>query len=144
MTDFMHVGVTVVDLERTIAFYSKWFGFKVVGEVRFPPEFFQDSNTLYRLPPDVDCEMRMIESEDHKCILELFRFSNAEPGKTVLWQQAGFHHLAFKVPDIPTLYDEMAKDGIEFFFPPKRRGPDGDRHWIFFKDPDGNMLELWD
>jgi catechol 2,3-dioxygenase-like lactoylglutathione lyase family enzyme len=47
------------------------------------------------------------------------------------------------VESIPAVYEQMLADGIEFFFPPKKRG-NADAHWIFFKDPDGNMVELWD
>jgi catechol 2,3-dioxygenase-like lactoylglutathione lyase family enzyme len=143
-TDFMHVGVTVSNIDKSIEFYSKWFGFKKLDGLRFPPEFFQDSKSLYNLPDGVYCDMAMVESEDQKCVLELFQFSNVEPGGTALWEKTGIHHLAFKVSSIPELYDKMLADGVEFFFAPKERMPGSGEHWIFFKDPDGNMLELWD
>jgi catechol 2,3-dioxygenase-like lactoylglutathione lyase family enzyme len=144
MADFMHVGVTVTDLEQTIAFYAKWFGFKKIQEMHFPAAFFQDSESLYHLPPEVDCQMAMIESEDQKCVLELFQFSNVEPGEGIQWQKTSIHHLAFKVDNIPEVYDAMLSDGVEFYFAPKFRGDSKTEHWIFLKGPDGITLELWD
>jgi catechol 2,3-dioxygenase-like lactoylglutathione lyase family enzyme len=143
-TDFMHIGLTVLDLERSIGFYSKWFGFKKIEELRFPPEFFESSESLYHLPPGVYCDMVMIESEDQKCVLELFCFSNVKQGGAAVWNETGLHHLAFKVPDFARLCETMAAEGVEFFFAPKERQPGSDKHWVFLKDPDGVMVELWD
>jgi len=143
-TDFRHVGVTVTDLERSIEFYAKWLGFKKIDGLRFPPEFFEDSRSLYQLDDGVFCDMAMLESEDQKCVLELFRFSDVEAGSQAVWNRTGIHHLAFKVPNIPELYEKMVAEGVEFYIPPKERGEGSGAHWIFFKDPDGVMLELWD
>jgi len=143
-TDFRHVGITVTDLERSIAFYSKWLGFKEIDKLRFSPEFFEDSPTLYHQPDGVYCDMVMIESEDQKCVLELFRFSNVEAGPQAVWNRPGIHHLAFKVPNIPELYERMTAEGVEFYIQPKEREKGTGERWIFFKDPDGIMLELWD
>ena len=140
--EFMHIGITVTDLDKMVAFYEKYLGFKSMRGVRFDEGFISDSPTLYRQPAGVYSDMKMLES-DYGVTLELFQFSNVKQSPPYEWNMSGYHHLAFKVESIPALYDVMIKDGIEFFFPPKKRG-DGDAHWIFFKDPDGNMIELWD
>jgi catechol 2,3-dioxygenase-like lactoylglutathione lyase family enzyme len=142
--EFMHIGITVSDMDKMVGFYTKWFGFKKVGGLTFPPEFFSDSKSLYHLEDGVYSDMVLIESEDQRCVLELFQFSNVEIGGTIEWNKTGLHHLAFKVESIPELYERMRADGVEFFFAPKERVPGTPEHWIFFKDPDGNMLELWD
>jgi glyoxylase I family protein len=142
-TTFMHFGLTVSDLDRTADFYTKYFGFKKNMAHRFPKEFISDSDALYRQPEGVYSDMAMLESEDG-VVLEVFQFSNVEKAGPAEWQKTGYHHLAFKVESIPELYERMKADGIEFFFPPKKRMPTEPGHWIFFKDPDGNMIELWD
>jgi catechol 2,3-dioxygenase-like lactoylglutathione lyase family enzyme len=143
-TEFVHIGVTVTDIERTIEFYSKWFNFTKVAGTHFPPEFFQAAESLYQLPADVDCEMAMITSEDQKCTLELFQFSNVEAGGTPPWRKSGIHHFAFQVSDINDWYERMLASGVEFYFAPRPRGPGGAfGSWTFLKDPDGNMIELW-
>jgi catechol 2,3-dioxygenase-like lactoylglutathione lyase family enzyme len=39
-SSFLHVGITVTDIERTIAFYEKYFGFHVAFSGQFPDGFF--------------------------------------------------------------------------------------------------------
>jgi catechol 2,3-dioxygenase-like lactoylglutathione lyase family enzyme len=142
--DFVHIGMTVSDLERSIEFYSKWFGFEKQGGTRFPPEFFQAADNLYQLPDDVYCDMAMISSKDQKCTIELFQFSNVEATGTKEWQKTGIHHLAFQVADIQEWYEKMSADGVEFYFPPRERmKPGSGLYWSFFKDPDGTMIEIW-
>ncbi|MCL2121515.1 MAG: VOC family protein [Clostridiales bacterium] len=140
--EFMHMGITVSDLDKMTAFYEKYLGFKAQRSTRFDEGFISDSPTLYRQPAGVYSDMRMLSS-DFGVTLELFQFSNTEKSPPFEWPMTGYHHLAFKVESIPALYEQMIADGIEFFFPPKKRGA-SDAHWIFFKDPDGNMIELWD
>ncbi|MDR0469359.1 MAG: VOC family protein [Peptococcaceae bacterium] len=140
--EFMHIGITVTDIEKSSAFYEKYFGFKSLRSVRFDENFIGDAPALYRQPAGVYSDMRMLQS-DYGVTLELFQFSNVEKSELYQWQKSGYHHLAFKVESIPALYEQMKADGIEFFFEPKKRG-NSDAHWIFFQDPDGNMIELWD
>jgi catechol 2,3-dioxygenase-like lactoylglutathione lyase family enzyme len=143
--EFMHIGITVSDLDKMTNFYVKYFGFKAPERTgRFDENFIGDSPTLYRQPAGVYSDMRMLTS-DYGVTLELFQFSNGKQSPVFEWNMTGYHHLAFKVESIPKVYEQMLADGIEFFFPPKPRGPvDSKVHWIFFKDPDGNMIELWD
>ena len=140
--EFMHIGITVTDMEKMAGFYEKYLGFKTTNSVRFDENFIGGSPTLYRQPAGVYSDMRMLKS-DYGVTLELFQFSNVEQSPLYEWHKSGYHHLAFKVESIPALYEQMTADGIEFFFEPKKRG-NSDNHWIFFKDPDGNMIEPWD
>ena len=140
--EFMHIGITVSDLEKMSAFYEKYFGFKASPTRTFDEKFIADSPDLYRQAAGVYSDMRMLQS-DFGVTLELFQFSNVEKSPLYEWNKTGYHHLAFKVESIPVIYEQMIADGIVFFFPPKKRG-NSDNHWIFFQDPDGNMIELWD
>ena len=140
--EFMHIGITVSDIEKMTAFYEKYFGFKTAANVRFDDGFISDSPTLYRQPAGTWSDMRMLTS-DFGVTLELFQFSNVEASEPYQWHKTGYHHLAFKVESIPAVYEQMTADGVEFYFAPKKRGG-SENHWIYFKDPDGNMLELWD
>ena len=141
---FRHIGMTVSNLEKISDFYCKYFGFtKGFGRV-FEDDFISAVPELYRQPAGTFAKMQMIESQDG-VVLELFEFSNTEKSELAEWHMTGISHLAFLVEDIPSLYETMKNEGIEFFMEPRVRGDDtGDGHWIFFKDPDGNIVELWD
>jgi len=140
---FLHLGITVSDIDEMTAFYEKYFHLETKANVRFDEAFIRDSPTLYRQPEGVCSDMRMLQSEDGKLTIELFQFSNVEASEPYQWHKTGYHHLAFGVENVPEMYERMKADGVEFFFPPKMRGDSG-AHWIFFKDPDGNMVELQD
>jgi len=143
-SSFLHVGLTVSDLERTIEFYQKYFDFKVELRGVFPPEFIGAVPQLYRQKQGVYSDFAFLKSPDG-VVLELFRFSSMEPAKPAVWNQPGYHHICLKVDSVHEAYKKMAADGVEFYFEPKFKGePKNNEHWVFFKDPDGNLVELQD
>ncbi len=55
----------------------------------------------------------------------------------------GWRHLALEVPDIDAAYQELTAKGIAFHETPRDFPPEAPRVRIaFFRDPDGNELEL--
>ncbi|NLI53638.1 MAG: VOC family protein [Clostridiales bacterium] len=140
---YLHVGLTVNDLERSKSFYEKYFGFTPVLEKTFPPEFIEGHKALYREPAGVFSDMAMLQSTDGNTVLELFRFSNAAQGEPAQWHKTGYHHIAIKVDSVDAHYRAMLADGVNFFFPPSPKGNSGS-FWTFLADPDGNLIELQD
>lgn len=141
-TQFLHVGLTVADIDRTIAFYEKYFGFKTTIKATFPADFIGSVPQLYRQKEGVYSDFAFIESPDG-IVLELFQFSDPLPAGLPVWNRPGYHHICLKVEDVPEKYKEMVADGVEFFFEPGYRGdPADNEYWVFLKDPDGNMIEL--
>ena len=141
-SEFLHVGVTVADLDRTIAFYQKYFGFEVEIKSTFPAEFIGSVPQLYHQKEGVYSDFAFIKSPDG-IVLELFQFSDMLPAVDPVWNRPGYHHICLKVENVPEKYKEMAADGVEFYFEPGYRGdPANNEYWVFLKDPDGNMIEL--
>lgn len=139
---FLHVGLTVTDIDRTIAFYEKHFGFKTTLRGVFPPEFIGSVPQLYRQKEGVYSDFAFIESPDG-IVIELFQFSDLLPAELPVWNRPGYHHICLQVENVPKKYEEMKADGVEFYFEPGFRGdPANEEYWVFFKDPDGNMIEL--
>ena len=52
----------------------------------------------------------------------------------------GLAHLAFEVDDVDQTYEDLKAKGVEFFITPRNAG---DIRLAFFRDPDGNELELF-
>ena len=137
-----HVGLTVSDIDRTVEFYKKYFGFTVEFSGQFPDGFFDEKPTLYRLKAGAGSKITMIKSPDG-VLIELFQFFDQTPFKVPEWNTPGYHHICLKVEDVNAKYQEMKADGVEFFFAPDYMGdPKDDKYWVFLKDPDGNMIEL--
>ena len=138
---FIHIGLTVLDIERIYGFYAKYFGFtKGYGKV-FDEDYFIKYSTLFKLPAGARADMQTIESPDGFAI-ELFQFSKGEVSEPYAWQQTGYQHIALYVDDLPAKYESMKADGVEFFFPPVKRS-DSDVYWTYLKDPEGNLVELY-
>ena len=141
-SSFVHVGLTVSDIDRSVAFYEKYFGFKVKRSGQFPDGFFDAKPTLYRLKQGAGSEIAIIVSPDG-VELELFRFLDQTPFAEPAWDTPGYHHICLKVEDVNDKYLEMKADGVEFFFEPDFKGdPKNNEFWVFLRDPDGNYIEL--
>ena len=139
---FLHIGLTVTDIGKTSDFYTKYLSFTKGRSRVFDEKFFSALPDLFRQPEGVYSDMQTLISPDG-VELELFRFSNVENAGAAEFQKTGYSHIALRVDDVPALYEAMKADGVEFFMPPLKNGDTGG-HWIYLKDPDGNMLELWD
>ena len=143
-TATIHVGMTVRSLDTTIGFYEKYFGFRKEMQATFPADFFQEYSALYKLEKGNYSDIAFLTSPDG-FVLELFEFKHQRGDGGAPWNQPGYHHLCIKVDSVPETYEIMVRDGVEFFFPPAFRGDPADKaYWTFFKDPDGNMVELQD
>jgi glyoxylase I family protein len=125
MNAFNHIALNCWDLAEQEAFYTKHFGFK-------------RSRTFNRGQPD---EFFMLKLGSMR--LELFSTDRAKTAAMQGGEQPiGFKHLAFDVPKIEPVLEGLRDDGIE---------PDpiievghvapGARI-VFFRDPEGNILEL--
>lgn len=55
----------------------------------------------------------------------------------------GWDHLAFTVADVDAAYAELIALGVPFHVEPKNVPDPAEARIAFFKDPDGNILELF-
>lgn len=116
-----HVGLNVTDLDRSLAFYTRVFGFEVVHRG----------------------EEHAFLGKDGRPVVTLWRQSGTGARADV----AGLHHLAFLVDTVEEvrraeevlrgLDATFAYDGI---VPHQEGSPSGG---IFFTDPDGIRLEIY-
>ena len=138
-----HIGITVTDIDKFVDFYGTYFGFELKMRGVFPPEFIADAPKLYRLEEGSYSDFAFL-SAPNGVVLELFRFNELLPSEEPIWNKPGYHHICIKVKSVQDTYEEMSAHGVEFYFEPKQMGPNPGAHWVFLKDPDGNMIELQD
>lgn len=144
-SSFLHIGMTVSDISKTVSFYQKYFGFDLGDEGVFPPEFIAAKPMLYKQPEGSYSKYAFLTSPDG-VTFELFQFVPLAGAEQPVWNRPGYHHICLKVESCQAVYEQMCADGLEdsYYFPPDNMDPAGEHHWVFLRDPDGNMIELQD
>ena len=141
----MHVGVTVSDLDRSIAFYRDVVGLTYVGQLTMEggttERLFGRKGSIARVGylnggQDVHCPpLELIQFTSHeaeKQDADLFRTSISE--------------ICFASDDLWKEYDRMKALGVEFLSEPQEfdftKDGFGKSLAIYFKDPDGIIMEM--
>jgi len=116
---FIYTGILVSNLERSIAFYKKSLGMKLLFK------------TTIR---ETGGRVAWLTTLGSKQILEL----NWYPKKYRYGGKSGLDHLAFEVRDASIAYERLTKNR-KGMIPPFKEGK-----WLlaYMKDPDGNWIEL--
>lgn len=122
---FMHVMLRVLDLEKSIEFYSTYLGMKFLRKSDYPEGRFTLAFLGYG-------------KENSHTVIELtHNWDRAEPYE----MGEAFGHLALGVADIYNVCDTLEKNGIDV---PRKPGPmkGGTTVIAFARDPDGYMIEF--
>jgi catechol 2,3-dioxygenase-like lactoylglutathione lyase family enzyme len=136
-----HIGITVTNLERSVAFYRDVLGMQFESQDELEGEFI--SKVVGVSGTHVKCAYLSANG----LTLELFQYLAPTGGK----QQAnlrpidvGNYHLAFLVDDMQEAYQELTSKGVKFADVPQyvSEGPEKGLGAIYFYDPDGITLEL--
>ena len=121
----LHTMLRVKDADKSIDFYSRHLGMKVLRKKDYPEGKFTNIFMGYG-------------DEDSHTVLELtHNWDQSEP----YTHGSGFGHLAVAVPDIYGACEAMEKEGVSIPRPP---GPmkHGTTVIAFIEDPDGYKIEL--
>jgi lactoylglutathione lyase len=122
---FLHTMIRVSDLERSIDFYTRHLGMKLLRRRDNEHGKFTLAFLGYG-------------DEDAHTVIELtYNWGHDEPYE----HGTAFGHLAIGVPDIYGVCEQLAEGGVNIPRPP---GPmKGGQHPIaFIEDPDGYRIEL--
>lgn len=138
--DMHHVGITVRDLEASLAWYEQTFGLK--------PEFIAHGfgPELSRAVGVPDANLRFAFLRFGSCVVELLCYDNErEDNLGRSNADVGSAHVCIDVPDLQAAYEDLLAKGVEFLAPPLRiaDGPLQGCSFVYFKDPNGVTLELF-
>ncbi|MDE2303578.1 MAG: VOC family protein [Sphingomonadales bacterium] len=136
---FNHVGISVTDLDRSIAFYRDMLGLEPLGEP-FPfagPQFSEIMDIA-----DVQGRMCMIARGN--LWLELFEFANpagkAKDGNYPV-SDRGYSHFGVTVDDIEATYAKLQAAGVRLHGRLQTFNG-GSMRAAYCRDPDGNVFEI--
>ncbi|MGI5152646.1 VOC family protein [Plantactinospora sp. CA-294935] len=140
-----HVGISVSDLGRSVAFYRALTGLDpVVRDEGMHGAGFARSQGLLRTG------LRYATFRLRNLGIDLIQFEEpaGEPAE-VAANRPGSIHLCFEVHDLPAVYDRMRAAGLDFLGPAytfsaeEVSPPDvAGTEVAYFNDPDGTNLEI--
>ena len=140
-----HVGLTVSDMDRSVAFYRDVLGLQYQGELLMEGKeteaMFQRANCRARVAylngsdqlhmPPVEL-IQFVKDEIHRTPMDLFTTSISE--------------LCFYTEDADGVYQKLVEQGVECFSAPQefdfRKEGFGRSKAFYFRDPDGIILEI--
>lgn len=133
-----HIGMSVRDIDRSIAFYRDLLGMEVLlAPISFSGPIYEAVMGLKGAAGKV----AVVQKADME--IELFEFSTPSPQPNSGDRQVcehGISHLSFEVSDIEGEYERLIAAGVVFHCSPQtfKHGAIA----TYARDPDGNVFEL--
>lgn len=122
---FAYTGIRVQDLDRSVAFYSKVLGLKLLGRSKIPK---------------TGGEVASLASEGKGHVLELNWYADDSDLAGAYRGGEELDHLAFGVEDLEAALDHLEEQG----HPEVLRVETENSVWAYVKDPDGIYIELFE
>jgi catechol 2,3-dioxygenase-like lactoylglutathione lyase family enzyme len=142
MISLRHIGITVVDMEKMQNFYCNLLGCKVLKTMEESGEVIDNFSGLEGIEVTTT-KMELPEGG----VVELLKYHSPKGNNVALQNiykkiiQIGISHFALSVKDLDSLYENLIKERISFFYE-VQTSPDGNVKIAFCRDPEGNILEL--
>ena len=125
MIEYQHTGISVTDIDRTLAWYATHFGFK---------------ETKRFVKPELEIQGAVMAIGNAVLeILQPYSPTPAQQGCHTLAQhlrKLGANHIAIGVSDITGCFEKFKADNVDLV------SEIIDGRFFFCKDPDGTLIEV--
>lgn len=125
LNNIHHIAIIVSNYEQSKKFYTEVLGFHIVNET------YRAERDSYKLDLEINQQTQ----------IELFSFPNP-PHRPTHPEATGLRHLAFGVPNINTVREELLSKNIET--EEVRVDEITNKKFFFFADPDGLPIEIYE
>lgn len=141
-----HVGITVSNMENSMKFYGDVLGLK------FASSMIMEGHNVEILTGIKDAKLKVVYFNSYEDLqgppIELIEFidshDNGKPYERL--SNVGISEVCFQVKDIEETYKNLKEKGVEFLSAPQffdlTSQNCGISKAVYFKDSDGNVLEL--
>lgn len=137
-----HVGITVKDLEKSIAFYRDVLGMELfIG----PSDEMSGEEFSERVGvPDSRIRIAVLRAGDSDIELMQFLSPLPESDQPLPRNGVGAAHVALRVRDMDAAVNSLKAQGIDFLgdVTTETEGVTKGWRWVFFRDLDGIPVEL--
>lgn len=138
--EFLHVGIGVKDLEKSVKFYTEVMGME--EEYRTHNEGEKISRIVG--VKDVDMDVCVVKKNNVK--IELLDYKNdslKKQNKHIGQAEPGLTHLAFLVDDVDKEYERITSLGFKFNAPPMVARENGPKI-TYFEGLDNVVIEIFE
>lgn len=136
-----HAGLTVKSFDKAVKWWWDVFRFPLISESSMNSDQLYEMKKLYNLKKGISVRFGFLRIPKGG-VLEIFEFSESEEFSHC-WNRTGCPtHATLDATNIKGWYKKLQKrDDVEILCEPTLK--DG-AWWFFFRDPDGNLIELID
>lgn len=121
-----HVAILTDDYEKSKRFYTEVLGFEIIAET------YREARQSYKLDLAINGQYQ----------IELFSFPDYRP-RASFPEAKGLRHLAFAVKDVEAAAEYLKSKAVDNLQPVRVDELTG-KKFIFFDDPNGQPLELYE
>lgn len=142
-----HINIVVRDLEAMVRFYTEVLGLQETKRAHLEGDWVEAVVGL----KGVQAEVVFVEPVGGGPRIELIRYDAPEGVEFPAHSEPNTHglrHIAFRVEDIAAAHARLEAAGVKVFGAPVLVPPGvvrhdaGDKHLLYFLDPEGTLLEL--
>jgi catechol 2,3-dioxygenase-like lactoylglutathione lyase family enzyme len=138
------IGMTVSDMDRSVAFYTRVLDFEPVSDVEVKGESYEELFDVFPV------RMRVVRLRLGRETIELTEYLTPRGRPAPVDAQSNdrwFQHMAIVVHDMDAAYRRVREHHVTHVSPEPQRLPDwnpqaGGIRAFYFRDPDGHPLEL--
>ncbi|MBN2652907.1 MAG: VOC family protein [Spirochaetales bacterium] len=135
-----HVGITVKDFDKAVKWYWDVFKMPLLSVSELDAATLAGKKKLYNLKEGISVKLGFLRAPKGG-VVEIFEFSETAPFDHA-WNRPGTTHFTFDAHNAYKWYDKLkARGDVELLCEPQET--DG-AAWFFFRDPDGNLIEIID
>jgi catechol 2,3-dioxygenase-like lactoylglutathione lyase family enzyme len=135
-----HTGITVSNLERSLAFWRDVLGFELSHRAHQTGELAEEITGV----PGAEISLAVLKAPGHK--IELLEYLAPKDRKRIDVRpcDVGSVHVAFTVENLDDILNTIAASGWRTAGKPQtlRSGPNTGKRVIYVRDPDGTTLEF--
>lgn len=135
-----HTGITVADLERSLAFWQGVLGFELSHRPHHTGELASEVTGV----PGAEISIAVLKGYGHKIELLEYRAPPDQKHVDLRPCDVGSVHVALTVDNLDAVLDTIAASGWTAAGKPQtlKTGPNAGKRVIYVRDPDGTTIEF--